>query len=160
MTNLHNSLHNYCTTPILPEMNPIQQAIIKHLYKWAGTIGSIVYRDLAADFPDKSRRTFYYHLKILKDMGLVEETSLTKPFPLQLNWTGRQCVQLGSARVTDRSWVRLEKFCLQCGTSLIIDYSDTDEDRLFLKITQSEKLRKLILDLLTEVKEENQEEDE
>jgi len=109
MTNLHNSLHNYCTIPILPEMNPIQQAIIKHLYKWAGTIGSNIHRDLAADFPDKSRRTFYYHLKLLKNMGLVEETSLTKPFPLQLTWTGRQCVQLGSARVTDRSWVRLEK---------------------------------------------------
>ncbi|MHA1880187.1 MAG: hypothetical protein ACTSYG_07295 [Candidatus Heimdallarchaeota archaeon] len=106
---LHNSLHKYCTIPILDDLHPIQQAILRYLNKFPGTVGSIIYRDLQDDFPENSRRTFYYHQRKLKEMGLVEELTLTKPFPLQLTWAGRQCVQLSSARVNDRRWVRLEK---------------------------------------------------
>jgi len=106
---LHNSLHNYCTIPILSDLHLIQQRILRHLNDFPGTVGSNIFRDLQEEFPETNRRTFYYHQKKLKDMGLIEELTQTKPFPLQLSWAGRQCVQLSSARVTDNRWVRLEK---------------------------------------------------
>ena len=105
---LPNSLPKYCI-PVYTDLLKIQQAILKYLYEYPGTCGSNIIRHLEPEFIDLAKRTFNYHIKKLKDWCLIEELTLTKPFPLQLTWAGKQCVQLSSLGVTDRRWVRLEK---------------------------------------------------
>lgn len=106
---LHNSLHKYCTIPVFHDLKKIQQAILKYLYSYPGTCAANIVRHLQPDFIDLAARTINYHIKKMKDWDLLEELTLTKPFPLQLTWSGKQCVQLSSLGVTDLRWVRLEK---------------------------------------------------
>jgi len=91
----------------------VKQAILKHLYDFPGTQGSNVFRAIESDFIDLKKRTVYYHIKLMKDWDLIEELTERRPFPLQLTWPGKQCVQLSSVGLTDKRWVRLEKAYVQ-----------------------------------------------
>lgn len=109
---LHNSLHKYCIIPVFSELKPIPKAILKYLHTYPATQASNIVRNLKSKFPEKSPRTINYHIKKLKNWNLLEELTVLKPFPLQLTLAGRNCVQLGSAGVTDARWVRLERVCV------------------------------------------------
>ncbi|MBD3189455.1 MAG: hypothetical protein GF308_02375 [Candidatus Heimdallarchaeota archaeon] len=133
---LHKKLHKSCSIPVLSDLNEVKQAIFRYLYDYPMTTAANIARDLTKDIRGWSIRNINDHILNLKNRWFIEETTETKPFPLKLTFFGRRVVQLDSAGVTDRTWVRLEKTFIEFTLSEI---SPGDLDTFREKILESGK---------------------
>jgi len=110
---LHNFPHKSSTSPIpvtrLDSLHKIKQEILLLVSRSPTINASEIVDELSSSLKGRSRRNIFDHIKKLKDWRFIEDINEKKPFQLQLSWVGSKVVQLGSARVKDSNFVRMEK---------------------------------------------------
>ena len=136
---LHKKLHKSSTPLVIPtlkSLGEIKAKILTHIYNCPTITGAQIVDEMIAPIRGYSRRNLFSHINQLFEMGLIERINSKKPYMLQLTWHGKRVVQLNSAGVKDRNFVRLEKTFVEFSITEYDPYGDkleTFKEKILLK---------------------------